>query len=159
METETLLAQYQHFMQDPALVRMHRDLLARMRAAARAMEQEGAGQWRVSALHTGELDVSHFSVVTPALQSRKGKYVVALLHGSLTFELWLCAANQKALDALRPLTRALPTGDQTPVPEDWAPFVAARWVLGGRELLQPEALTAEACRRLRAVDDRLAAIK
>lgn len=43
METETLLAQYQHFMQDPALVRMHRDLLARMRAAARAMEQEGAG--------------------------------------------------------------------------------------------------------------------
>ena len=139
-------------MQDAALVRLHRDLLARMRAAARAMEQEGAGQWRVSALHTGELDVSHFSVVTPALQSRKGKYVVA-------FELWLSAANQKALDALRPLTRALPTGDQTPVPEDWAPFVAARWVLGGRELLQPEALTAEACRRLRAVDDRLAAIK
>lgn len=32
METETLLAQYQHFMQDAALVRLHRDLLARMRA-------------------------------------------------------------------------------------------------------------------------------
>lgn len=26
METETLLAQYQHFMQDAALVRLHRDL-------------------------------------------------------------------------------------------------------------------------------------
>lgn len=156
METETLLAQYQHFMQDAALVRLHRDLLARMRAAARAMEQEGAGQWRVSALHTGELDVSHFSVVTPALQSRKGKYVVALLHGSLAFELWLSAANQKALEALRPLAGALPTAGQTPVPGDWAPFVAARWALGGRELLQPETLAAETCRRLRALEDCLA---
>lgn len=159
METESLLAQYRHFMQDPALIQLHRDLLARLRAAARAVEQEGAGQWRVSSLHTGELDVSHFSVVTPALQNRKGKYVVAFLHGSLTAELWLCAANRKALDALRPLSQTLPDANQIPVPEDWAPFVAARWVLGGRELLQPEALAAEACRRLRAADTCLAAIE
>lgn len=157
MPDTTLLAQYRAMMQNTAVLGLYRELLALLRAAAREISRQAGDIWRVSALHTGELDVSYFTVVTPAAARRKAKYVVAFVHAAMTFEIWLSAANQKALAQLPPVDTALLPKDRMPVPAEWAPFVAARWVLGQTELWQPEALAAEACRRLRALDDRLAA--
>lgn len=157
MPDTTLFAQYRAMMQNTAVLGLYRELLALLRAAAREISRQAGDTWRVSALHTGELDVSYFTVVTPAAARRKAKYVVAFVHAAMTFEVWLSAANQKALAQLPPVDAALLPQDRLPVPAEWVPFVAARWVLGQTELWEPEALAAEACRRLRALDDRLAA--
>ena len=151
MPDATLFAQYRAMMQNTALLGLYRELLALLRAAARETARQAGDTWRVSALHTGELDVSYFTVVTPAASRRKAKYVVAFVHATMTFELWLSAANQKALAQLPPVDAELPE-DRVPVPAEWEPFVAARWALSHTELLQPEALAEQAANRIRRLD-------
>lgn len=101
MPDATLFAQYRAIMQNTAILGLYRELLALLRAAAREFSRQAGDTWRVSALHTGELDVSYFTVVTPAASRRKAKYVVAFVHATMTFELWLSAANQKAWPSCR----------------------------------------------------------
>lgn len=67
--------------------------------------------------------------------------MIALLHGKLTFELWLCGTNQKALGEIRKANFPFPAEDQRPVPEEWIPFVAVRWKLGDSSLLEAGAQT------------------
>ncbi|MBM6900776.1 hypothetical protein H6B10_13815 [Gemmiger formicilis] len=87
-----------------------------------------------------------------AAARRKAKYVVAFVHATMTFELWLSAANQKALAQLPPVGAELLPEDRVPVPAEWAPFVAARWALGHTELCRPEALAEQAANRIRSLD-------
>lgn len=152
MPDATLFAQYRAIMQNTAFLGLYRELLALLRAAAREISRQAGDTWRVSALHTGKLDVSYFTVVTPAAARRKAKYVVAFVHATMTFELWLSAANQKALAQLPPVDAELLPEDRVPVPAEWAPFVAARWALGHTELWQPEALAEQAANRIRSLD-------
>lgn len=140
MPDRELLLEYQAVMQNTRVIQLYGELLAFMREAVRAAA-ELEGSWRVSAVQPGRLDASYFTVVTPASGGRKGKYVVALLHGELTFELWLCGTNQKALGEIRKANFPFPAEDQRPVPEEWIPFVAARWKLGDSSLLEAGAQT------------------
>ena len=86
MPDRELLLEYQAVMQNTRVIQLYGELLAFMREAVRAAA-DIEGSWRVSAVQPGRLDASYFTVVTPASGGRKGKYVVALLHGKLTFEL------------------------------------------------------------------------
>lgn len=140
MPDRELLLEYQAVMQNTRVIQLYGELLAFMREAVRAAA-ELEGSWRVSAVQPGRLDASYFTVVTPASGGRKGKYVVALLHGKLTFELWLCGTNQRALGEIRKANFPFPAEDQRPVPEEWIPFVAARWKLGDSSLLEAGAQT------------------
>lgn len=140
MPDRELLLEYQAVMQNTRVIQLYGELLAFMREAVRAAA-DIEGSWRVSAVQPGRLDASYFTVVTPASGGRKGKYVVALLHGKLTFELWLCGTNQKALGEIRKANFPFPAEDQRPVPEEWIPFVAARWKLGDSSLLEAGAQT------------------
>ena len=135
MPDRELLLEYQAVMQNTRVIQLYGELLAFMREAVRAAA-DIEGSWRVSAVQPGRLDASYFTVVTPASGGRKGKYVVALLHGKLTFELWLCGTNQKALGEIRKANFPFPAEDQRPIPEEWIPFVAARWKLGDSSLLE-----------------------
>ncbi len=140
MPDRELLLEYQAVMQNTRVIQLYGELLAFMQEAVRAAA-DIEGSWRVSAVQPGRLDASYFTVVTPASGGRKGKYVVALLHGKLTFELWLCGTNQKALGEIRKANFPFPAEDQRPVPEEWIPFVAARWKLGDSSLLEAGAQT------------------
>lgn len=140
MPDRELLLEYQAVMQNTRVIQLYGELLAFMREAVRAAA-DIEGSWRVSAVQPGRLDASYFTVVTPASGGRKGKYVVALLHGKLTFELWLCGTNQRALGEIRKANFPFPAEDQRPVPEEWIPFVAARWKLGDSSLLEAGAQT------------------
>ena len=135
MPDRELLLEYQTVMQNTRVIQLYGELLAFMRETARATA-DLRDSWRVSAVHPGKLDASYFTVVTPASGKRKGKYVVALLHGELTFELWLCGTNQKALGEIRKANFPFPAENQRPVPEEWIPFVAACWKLGDSSLLE-----------------------
>lgn len=154
MPDRELLLEYQAVMQNTRVIQLYGELLAFMRETARAAA-DLRGTWRVSAVQPGKLDASYFTVVTPASGKRKGKYVVALLHGELTFELWLCGTNQKALAEIRKANCPFPAEDQRPVPEEWIPFVAARWKLGDSSFLEKgsEALAEKAEEWICKVDD------
>lgn len=157
MPDRELLLEYQAVMQNTRVIQLYGKLLAFMRETARAAA-DLEGSWRVSAVQPGRLDASCFTVVTPASGGRKGKYVVALLHGKLTFELWLCGTNQKALGEIRKANFPFPAEDQRPIPEEWIPFVAARWKLGDSSLLEAgaQALAKKAEELICKVDDCLA---
>lgn len=154
MPDRELLLEYQAVMQNTRVIQLYGELLAFMREAVRAAA-DIEGSWRVSAVQPGRLDASYFTVVTPASGGRKGKYVVALLHGELTFELWLCGTNQRALGEIRKANFPFPAEDQRPVPEEWIPFVAARWKLGDSSLLEAgaQALAEKAEGLIGKVDD------